>query len=261
MAYWQIALSILGLLALALAIWFIWLVRSTQYTVVQTFFWLVAKFLTRVLWRTRVEGTFPIGGSGSAVVICNHRSSIDPFFIQIAVRRVIHWMVAREFCEHRVLGFFLRIPEVIPVNRGGVDTASMKSAIRLVTEGGMVGLLPEGRINITDKFMGPVRPGAIVVALKGHAPVVPCYIEDAPYGGTTWSPFLIRTKTLVRYGEPIDLSPYYGQEKDNALVRRLLIECVTAIAQLAGHDDFVPELAGRKWHATESKPTSQEDNS
>ena len=57
----------------------------------------------------------------------------------------------------------------------------------------------------------------------------------------------MRAKTRVRYGNPIDLSPYYGQERDDAVVRKLLIECVTAIAKLAGHDDFTPELAGRKW--------------
>ena len=108
-------------------------------------------------------------------------------------------------------------------------------------------MLPEGRINTTDKFMTPVRPGAILIALKGQAPIVPCYIEDAPYGGKVWSPFLMRAKTRVRYGDPIDLSPYYGQVKDDAVVRKLLIECVTAIAKLAGQDDFTPELAGRKW--------------
>ncbi len=167
-------------------------------------------------------------------------------------------MVAREFCEHPIFGFFLRIAKVIPVNRGGIDTASTKSAIRLVSEGEMVGMLPEGRINISDKFMSPVRPGAIIVALKGQAPIVPCYIENAPYGRQPWSPFLTRAKTRVRFGEPIDLSPYYGQERDDVLVRKLLIECVSAIAKLAGQDDFEPELAGRKWKPDaadlESKP-------
>ncbi|MGA7966757.1 MAG: lysophospholipid acyltransferase family protein, partial [Gammaproteobacteria bacterium] len=140
-----------------------------------------------------------------------------------------------------------KIAQVIPVNRGGIDTASTKGAIRIVTEGGMVGMLPEGRINTSDQFMGPVRPGAIVVALKGQAPVIPCYIENSPYRGTAWSPFLMRARTRVRYGDPIDLSAYYGQEKDTEVVRKLLIQCVRAIAQLAGREDFTPQLAGRRW--------------
>ncbi|MFO7904488.1 MAG: lysophospholipid acyltransferase family protein [Planctomycetota bacterium] len=250
---WGVAFGICGLLLVALVAWFLSVVRSTQYTVTQVFFWLLARFFTRVLWRTRIEGVFPIGAEGNAVVICNHRSSIDPFFIQISVRRVIHWMVAREYCEHPVFGPLLKIAKVIPVNRGGIDTVSTKVAIRRVAAGGMVGMLPEGRINMTEKFMRPVRPGAIIVALKARAPVVPCYIENAPYGGRVWSPFLMRAKTRVYYGKPIDLSPYYGQEKNEEVVRRLLIECVSAIAKLAGRDDFVPELAGRKWKVVDSE--------
>jgi hypothetical protein len=57
----------------------------------------------------------------------------------------------------------------------------------------------------------------------------------------------MRSRTRIRFGEPIDLSPYYGQEKDEQLVRRLLIECVAAIARLAGQDDFQPVVAGRQW--------------
>ena len=259
MSPWSIALCIFALLILFLAVRFVLLVRSTQYTSTQVLFWLLAKFFTRVLWRTKVEGTFPIGAEGSAVVVCNHRSSIDPFFVQISVRRVIHWMVAREYCEHPVFGPVLRIADVIPVNRGGVDTASTKAAIRIVAAGGMVGMLPEGRINLTDGFMRPVRPGAIIVALKARAPVVPCYIEDAPYRRAVWSPFLMRANTRVRYGTPIDLSPYYGQERNEELVRKLLLECVSAIAKLAGRDDFVPELAGRKWKTGEAETEPDQD--
>jgi 1-acyl-sn-glycerol-3-phosphate acyltransferase len=228
-------------------VWFALVVRATEYTASQTFFWLLARFLTRVMWRTKIEGPFPIPGAGKAVIICNHRSSVDPFFVQVSLRRVAHWMVAREYCVHPVFGFFLRIAEVIPVNRGGIDTASTKAAIRIVSEGGMVGMLPEGRINTTEQFMCPVRPGAIVIALKAQAPIVPCCIEGAPYRGTPWSPFFMRARASVRYGQPIDLSPYYGREKDSDLVRQLLIQCVTAIAELGGHADFQPEIAGRRW--------------
>lgn len=256
---WDIVLAVCGGGTVALLAWFVVLWRSTQYTLPQMFFWLLAKFYARIVWRARIEGTFPIGAGDGAVVICNHRSSIDPFFIQISARRVIHWMVAREYCEHPVFGPLLRIAEVIPVNRGGVDTTSTKAAIRRVAAGGMVGMLPEGRINKTDQFMGPVRPGAVIVALKARAPVVPCYIENAPFRGAVWSPFLMRAKTRVYYGDPIDLSPYYGQEKNAAVVRHVLVECVSAIARLAGHDDFVPELAGRKWKTIESEIAPEEE--
>jgi 1-acyl-sn-glycerol-3-phosphate acyltransferase len=255
-----VVLIIAALLLVVGLVWFALVVRSTNYTVGQTFFWLFAKFFIRIIWRTKIEDPFPLQAEGNGVVICNHRSSVDPFFIQVSIRRVIRWMVAREYCEHPVFGFFLRIAEVIPVNRGGIDTASTKAAIRIASEGGVVGMLPEGRINTTDQFMNPVRPGAILVALKAHAPVIPCYIEGAPFRGTPWSPFLMRARTRVRYGKPIDLSPYYGREKDSELVRQLLVQCVKAIADLAGRPDFEPQIAGRKWKPDESELDATQDD-
>lgn len=239
--------GVIGLLLLAGIIGFIRLVRHSEYSAIHATLWLFANFFAHVLWRVHVDRPFPELGDSGAVVICNHRSSIDPFFIQTSVRYVIHWMVAREYFGHPIFGWFIRAAEAIPVNRGGVDTASTKSAIRIVSQGGSVGMLPEGRINTTDQFMLPVRPGAIVVALRGHGKVVPCFIDGAPYKGTAWSPFLMRARVRVRFGEPVDLSEYFGREGDSELVRELLRMCVKEIAVLAEQPDFEPTFAGRKW--------------
>jgi hypothetical protein len=68
----------------------------------------------------------------------------------------------------------------------------------------------------------------------------------------------MRARASVRYGQPIDLSPYYGREKDSELMRQLLVQCVSAIAELAGRTDFAPQVAGRHWKpdATESETES-----
>ncbi len=245
-------LALLLLLVPAVVVWRI--VRATQYTPKQAVFWLFAKAFTQILWRAKVEGSFPKTEDGKAVVICNHRSSIDPFFIQTSLDRVVHWMVAREYCEHWLFGPFIRIAEVIPVNRGGVDIASTKSAIRYAAAGGMVGMLPEGRINTTDELMLAVRPGAIIVALKAHAPIVPCFIEGAPYKGTVWSPFFMRARVRVWFGPPIDLSSDYGQERNPEVVQRRLKQCIRAIAKLAGQEDFEVVVAGRHWHSKSTDP-------
>jgi 1-acyl-sn-glycerol-3-phosphate acyltransferase len=255
-----LAISVV-LVAVALPIiWFERFVRRTQYNHIQAFFLLVAKLLARVLWRARLVGPVTVPETGGAVLICNHRSSVDPFFIQTVLRRVVRWMVAREYCEHPLFGGFLRAAATIPVNRGGIDTKSTKTAIRTVAEGGAVGMFPEGRINLTDDFMRPVRPGAIVVALKSHAPIIPCYVDGSPYRGTAWSPFLMRANVRVHFGNPIDVSPYYGQERDPEVVRQLLTRCVKAIAELADRPDFEPTLAGRDWKPADSESATHEND-
>jgi 1-acyl-sn-glycerol-3-phosphate acyltransferase len=241
-----IAVAFLAL-ALIAAVAFIarwWL--TTGYAPIDTAIYLLALLLTRVLWRVRVP-RFPLPPDQGAVIVCNHRSSVDPFFIQIVVGRYVSWMVAREFCEHIAFRWFLRRARTIPVNRSGIDTAATKMAIRLVSEGGVVGMFPEGRINRTSEFMLPGRPGAVLIALKGRVPILPCYIAGAPYRGTTWSPLLTPARVAVHFGEPIDLSPYYGREQEPGVVAAILLEVMQQIANLAGRDDFQPTLAGKKW--------------
>ncbi len=223
-----------------------------HFSVAQFGLWTLAHIVVRILWRANLP-CFPDSAKESAVIICNHRSSVDPFFLQICVSRPMHWMVAREYCEHPAFRWFLKQAKVIPVNRGGIDTASTKSAIRLAAAGGVVGMFPEGRINQTDEFMLPVRPGALLVALKARVPIVPCYIDGAPFAGTTWSPFFRTARTRVTFGEPVDLSAFFEQNHDKEWSGAKMLEIVAQIADLADQPRDQLRLAGRNW-----KPTARD---
>jgi 1-acyl-sn-glycerol-3-phosphate acyltransferase len=203
--------------------------------------------LTRFLWRLSIPRRLPVGPREGAVLIANHRSSVDPFFFQIIAGRPVHWMVAREYCEHPKFRWFLKQTEAIPVGRGGIDPSATRAAIRFLQSGELVGMFPEGRLNTGDDLMLPVRPGAIVVALKARVPVIPCHIEGSPYGGTAASPIWTPARVRVRIGAPISLAEYHGREGDHEAVREALRLCVRRIAELAGRDDFEPQLAGRNW--------------
>jgi len=230
-------------------------VARSRLSPAQCILWAAAYLLCKFLWRTRWLNDFPLAAGQGGVIVCNHHSSVDPFFVQTATGRKIHWMVAREFCQHPAFGWFLSACEVIPAGRGGVDTAAMKSAIRLAGSGELMGMLPEGRINMSEDFMLPARPGAALVAMKAGVPIVPCYIEGAPYRRTVWSPLLMRARVTVRFGEPMypPTAPNANGEKPTA--EEFTLEALKAIAKLASRGDFQPKLAGRNW-----KPTQDELN-
>ena len=207
--------------------------------------------LTRFLWRASIPRRLPVNDNAGAVLISNHRSSIDPFFFQIIAGRPVHWMVAKEYCVHPYFRWFLKQCEVIPTNRGGIDAAATRTALRFASNGELVGMFPEGRINTTNDLMLPVRPGAIVVALRSRVPIIPCYIEGAPYKGSAWSPIITPARVRVKIGRPIDLSAYFGREGDSEAVREALMICVREIARMAGRPDFEPQVAGRTWKPAE----------
>src|SRR5437773_6561203 len=211
----------------------------------QCFLWAIAYLLCKLLWRTRWLNEPPLIEGQGGIIVCNHRSSVDPFFIQTATGRKIHWLVAREYCEHPAFHWFLSACEVIPVRRGGIDTAATKAAIRLAASGELIGMLPEGRINMSEEFMLPARPGAALIALKARVPLVPCYIRGAPYRRYPWSPLLMPARVEVRFGEPLDPMRFQAQETEEGLASDITRQVMKAIAELAGRPDFQPQIAGR----------------
>jgi 1-acyl-sn-glycerol-3-phosphate acyltransferase len=246
------AIAVLAACALCWLAWILVLLGRRPLTPLQNLLLFINRLLTSLLWRTSAPSDVPLPPGRGGVIVCNHRSSVDPFFVQRSTQRPIHWMVAREYVEHPALRWFLTTCEVIPVNRGGIDTAATKQALRYVQAGGVIGMFPEGRINKTDQLFMPVRLGAALVAIKTRAIVLPCYLTGSPYGGTAISPFFMPARVTVRYGETIDAADFAERiaagENESAVTRELLTRSMQSIARLAGQPEFQAEFAGREWN-------------
>jgi 1-acyl-sn-glycerol-3-phosphate acyltransferase len=231
-----------------------------SFSPVQNVLWLLALALVKLRWRAVWVGRLDLPDGQGAVLICNHGSSVDPFFIQTTTRRKVHWLVAREYTERGAIGWFLRSCEVIPTGRRGVDTAATKAALRIASAGGLIGMFPEGRINETSQRLLSVRPGAALIALKARVPIVPIYIAGAPYGGFSWSPLLLTARVEVRFGKPLALTEFYGREGEEGVLEEVMRRCLAEIARLAEWADFDPEFAGRDWKAIEEAQAAASTN-
>ena len=140
------------------------------------------------------------------IAAASTRSSCKP----VRVGPSIGWW-RRSTASSQSLRWLARTCEVIPVNRGGIDTRATKLAIRLASRGEMVGMLPEGRINKTRRIHVAGASGRCPRRTAARVPILPCYIEGAPYAGTEWSPFLMPARVRVVIGQRIDLSEYYDR--------------------------------------------------
>jgi len=199
-----------------------------------------------------------------AVLVANHRSSVDPCFIQLAAGDRVHWMVAGEYFKVPLVGQLLRSFQCIPTNRGGIDTASTKRAIELAKQGRFVGMFPEGRINRTDQDWMSVRPGAALVALRGRVPLIPIWIQGARMGKSVVSPLFMPTSVKVFLGNP----DYWGLEQlelqdgrsDRQIadqwIQRVLNDCVQ---NACGRCKSI-ELAGSNWLNAKESPTDNPDS-
>jgi 1-acyl-sn-glycerol-3-phosphate acyltransferase len=220
--------------------------HRSGFTPVQYPIYFLGYWLTRVLWRTRIVGNRDLPATG-LVLVANHRSPVDPTFLALAFRRPARWLVAGEYFRVPVFGWMLRKLQAIPTRRAGIDTAAVKQAIRLARAGSHVGVSPEGRLNVTDRLLLPLRNGASLIALEAGVPVVPCYIDGSPYDPTNFYSFVYRpAKVTITIGRPIDVSEYSerddARDAHNELTRRIGRE----IAALAGRPDYEPELVSRR---------------
>jgi 1-acyl-sn-glycerol-3-phosphate acyltransferase len=213
----------------------------------QRVLYVLNQVLAKFLWRAKAMGRLPVPPGQGALIVSNHRSPTDPAFVYLTTNRLVHWMVAREYCEHPAVAWFFRLTEAIPVNRAGIDTAATKMAIRYLKQGELVGMFPEGRLNDTDELLLPGRPGAALVALKARVPVVPCYISGSRFCGSVWKSLFLPAKVRIYVGEPLDLSPYYGREHQREVLEEVTLLFLREISRLAGRLDYQPRLAGRAW--------------
>jgi len=255
-----IALALLAAIAILVPLgWTIAGMRRYRCTVGQGFLLGFNLLLNRLRWHTRTNRPMPLAQRQGAVIVANHRSGFDPMFLQVAAPRIVHWMVAKQYCTWW-LAWFFRILGCIPAGRGGIDTAAVKQAIRLAESGEFVGILPEGRINESKELMLPGRPGAALVALKARVPVIPCYITGAPYNGRLLGPLFMRAQVEVIVGDPIDLSEYFGRDREQGVTEELTKRFMKEIARLAGADNFEPQLAGRQWLPNGTEEAEEENH-
>lgn len=190
-----------------------------------TFWKNLNEFYCRLWHRVEREGICTVPAEGPVIVAANHVSTIDPFLLTAtSPNRYVSFIIAKEFAEIPGFRRLVRMVECVPVNRTGIDTASMRAALRHLESGRCLGIFPQGRIQYPGEPL-QVREGVGLLALRSGATVIPAFIsgvEQPRFARRTklldWVsvmlPFLRRHRARVRYGPPVDLSPWRNREKD-----------------------------------------------
>jgi 1-acyl-sn-glycerol-3-phosphate acyltransferase len=160
--------------------------------------------VVRIVWRMRVEGAERVP-AGPAIVVANHDSLSDPFFLGAAIERPLRFMAKSELWSNRPVGSVLDALGGIPVERRRGDVAAVAAAARAIHHGDTVAMFPQGTV-----LGGAGRAwqrGAARLALTTGAPLVPVAIlgaADVLRPGTKL-PRLARVR--VRIGDPIPVEP------------------------------------------------------
>jgi len=138
------------------------------------------------------------------ILASNHHNYLDGIVLGVAVPRPISFLVMPRVYHASPLHppFHRRIGS-IPVNLERPDPGAIKSALRVLEEGGVVGIFPEGPFSREGRLM-PGQSGVAMIALRAGVPVVPAAVTgtyEALCGRRFYVPRL--TRLAVRFGEPL----------------------------------------------------------
>lgn len=160
----------------------------------------VAAPVIRAVWRLEVDGGARVP-AGQVVVVANHHSLSDPFFLGAALERPLCFLAKRELWRNGLVGWVLDGLGGIPVDRRRGDVGAVAAAARALEQDAAVAIFPQGTV------LGPPdRPwqrGAARLALTTGAPLLPVAIvgADAVLRPGSRLPRLARVKVVI--GSPI----------------------------------------------------------
>jgi 1-acyl-sn-glycerol-3-phosphate acyltransferase len=161
----------------------------------------ILKILMPFVFRVKAEGLENIPKEGPAIVCANHRNMLDCVVIAIKCKRQIYFLGKQELYKTKFWRtVFLKLGS-IPVKRGEPDLNVIRQSGKVLKEGHLLGIFPEGT-RIKTGELGEFEPGTAMIALRNKSSVVPMHI----YGD-----YKFMHRIVLKVGKPFELTEYYGQ--------------------------------------------------
>lgn len=144
-------------------------------------------------YKPKIIGKENIPKDGPILVVGNHKHLYDQCLAILATKRVIHYMAKKEYFDDKKVAWFFKISGCISVDRQNKDREAASKAINLLNNGQAVGLFPEGTRNKTEAILLPFKFGAVSMAKKTNAYLVPFGIKGD---------YKFRGGVTIKFGKP-----------------------------------------------------------
>jgi 1-acyl-sn-glycerol-3-phosphate acyltransferase len=186
----------------------------------------------RVLFGLEGRGTAQIPPRGAVLIVSNHSSFLDPMLVGSVARRPLSFLAKEELFRVPLLGPLIGRLNARPVRRDGADAGALRTALRILQEGGALLLFPEGTRGPEGTLREP-KPGAAMLAVTSGAPVVPAFVQGSGRAWPRGQRLPRRAKITVTFGPPMvfERRNAEGRKTDYEAVSRAMM---AAIGTLAG---------------------------
>ena len=202
----------------------------------------------RLIFRPYVEGLENVPESGPVIFASNHLSFSDSIFLPLVVPRKITFLAKSDYFTGKGLkgrltaGFFSGVGQV-PIDRSGgaASEAALRTAKRILAQGELLGLYPEGTRS-PDGRLYRGKTGIARMALEAGVPVIPVAMINTDVVQPTGQLIPKLGRVGVRVGAPLDFSRYAGMEDDRFVLRSITDEIMYELMLLSGQE-YVDQYA------------------
>lgn len=189
----------------------------------KTFARIITKIVFKLFFRVKVINSGKIPEKGPALLCASHNTFLDMFFLGYRLDRWIHWMAKEELFRNPITAFLFRKLGAFPVKRGTGDVGSVKNTYRLLDEGKIVGIFPQGTRKHANGT-GRVKSGAAMIAAKAGVPIIPAIVEGN---------YRMFSKITVNYGDPFFIDVHEGKLSKEELAE-ISTDLINRIYSLSG---------------------------
>lgn len=174
----------------------------------------IITFLMKFLFRIEIIGSENIPTEGGVVLAGNHQSNFDCVLLISSTKRMIHFIAKKELIDGK-LGFFFKWMGIIPVNRKTKNKKAVNEAIKVLKDGEIIGIFPEGTFNKTEYITMPFKMGAVKMALDSDVKIVPFAIIGEYK--------LFKKNIKIIFGKPYKIKDKDDLKKENITLMNKVI--------------------------------------
>lgn len=210
------------------------------------FYWIMKHIvigpILLAIFRPWVVGLEHVPKQGPVILASNHLSFIDSIFLPLVVDRPVVFLAKSEYFTGKGLKgwatrLFFQAANQLPIDRSGgkASEASLNTGLRVLGEGSILGIYPEGTRSPDGKLYRG-RTGVARMVLEAGVPVVPV----AMIGTAEVMPIGTRVPKVRRvgivFGEALDFSRFEGMEGDRFVLRSVTDELVYDLRALSDQE-------------------------
>jgi len=197
---------------------------------------------TYTRWKYGIDITpFRDQGDRQYLVIMNHQTAFDQFFISMAFRRPVYYIASEDLFS---MGWLSRLLEwavaPIPIKKQTTDLRAMRTCVQVAKEGGTIALAPEGNRTFSGRT-GYFNPAIVKLVRMLKLPLAVFRIEGGYGVQPRWSDVVRKGKMRGYVSRVIEPEEYMALSPD--ALHELLTQEMYVDEAVADSEFHHPQLA------------------